>query len=85
MLSYLDRRTVTRVTQRPIAFVDIHETPGITFVFDYSGLMKNTTQSSLLWTVLMIAVVSGGVISVIVCFLLLFRLWVIFIRSFTAN
>ena len=55
--------SVSRVTERELPYLDVNETPGITFVFDYSGLMKLPSKS-LFHIILEIVITCGGIISV---------------------
>ena len=58
-------RSVSRITQRPIQFLDVNETPGFALVFDYSGLMKTGGSStSVVMNILSVVTICGGVFSV---------------------
>lgn len=59
-----DCRLVTRLTPRPISFLDMKETPGLRLVFDYAGLIRSDTIVPWVNTILSILVTSGGAISV---------------------
>lgn len=78
LLLHLMYSVVTRSIQRPLSYLDKSESPGIVLVFDYSGLMKNTT-TPVLQLILSIIVTVGGVVSVVHLIILLYRLWVMYI------
>lgn len=75
LMVHLIYSVVTRSIQRPLSYLDRNESPGLVFVFDYSGIMKNTTIP-VLQLFLSIIVTVGGVISVMHFCILLYRLWV---------
>lgn len=75
LILHLMCSVVARSIQRPLSYLDKNESPGIVFVFDYSGLMKNTSIP-VFQLILSIIVTVGGVVSVVHLIILLYRLWV---------
>ena len=51
-----------RVTEVPLSFLNLDNTPGLDFVVDYSGIMI-AEEGTILW-ILNRIIISGGILSV---------------------
>ena len=65
-----------------MSFLDVHNPPGIQFVFDHSGIVHNT-RMSLFTRIIVVVVVSGSIIEVYIGVPFRGRLFAFFTVCFT--